>query len=227
MGLWCHFGFVLGGLVELAVERKLNGNNRVSAIVSIIVHAFVFGLIKFANLGTSAVVETVLETYVDLGYQQFDEEPEVVSSPQTQTKVDNIVPDKSDPSPAQSQEMQDQNSDVAGLQKETKPVVTAQSNKPTTTVPYYKVKPKYPRDALESNLEGFVMMKIDILEDGSVENIKVTGGDKVDVFESAATRAVAKWKYKSFTDDSGNPLKKKDYVVRVDFKIKDEEQGIQ
>lgn len=200
-----------------------HNHNKLSVIISIVAHVAVIAVIQLMNFNPTSLISIPEESYVDLGYQQFDEVPEVVTTPQANVKNDNVVQDKADPTPAVAQEMQDQSSDVAGLQKETKPVVTAPTQGVTTTVPYYKVKPKYPRDALESNIEGHVMLKIDILEDGSVENIKVTGGEKVDVFETAATRAVSKWKYKAFTDEAGQALKKKDYLVRVDFKIKDEQ----
>ncbi len=146
------------------------------------------------------------ETYIDLGYQVLNEVP---------------VPP---PVATKSEEMQDESSQVQSLQKEkSKPLTAAPSSAPTfSDVPYYKIKPKYPRDALESGLEGNVQMSIDILEDGTVENIKVTGGEKIGTFESAATRSVAKWKYKPFTDAAGIPVKKSNYLVRVDFKIKDE-----
>lgn len=209
--------------MELTAEREIDNYNIVSIVVSIVAHIVVFALIKNLHFSTATVASLPEENYIDLGYQQFDEVPEVVSAPQPVIKDQPVIQEKSEPVTSSAQEMQDQSSDVAGLQKETKPTITTTSNTNTTTVPYYKVKPKYPKDALESNIEGHVLLKIDILEDGSVENIKVTGGDKVAVFESAATRAVAKWKYKAFTDEAGQALKKKDYIVRVDFKIKEEQ----
>lgn len=204
-------------------SRMQKHSKFISTGFSILAHASVLVLIKLFHSSASLPVP-VVENYVDLDYKQFDEVPQVVSRPVPQVTPSNEVPDKTEPDSVKPAEMQDQSSDIAGLQKEKiqKQVVTANTN--TTSVPYYKVKPKYPREALESNVEGHVLMQIDILEDGSVENIKVTGGDKLGVFESAATRAVAKWKYKTFTDDSGKPVKKQNYLVRVDFKIKDEQQ---
>ncbi len=214
---------LLGGSMVLAKEN-LNTNKITSTVISVVAHVLVLVLIKTVHFSADKIVENP-ETYIDLGYQQFDEVPEVVSAPVPVVKNEPVIQEKSDPVHAPSQEMQDQSSDVAGLQKEvSKPVATTSTNTNTSTVPYYKIKPKYPRDALESNLEGHVLMKIDILEDGTVENIHVTGGEKIAVFESAATRAVAKWKYKAEVDQNGNPLRRKDYLVRVDFKIKDELQ---
>lgn len=206
----------------LAMER-INTTKITSTAISIIAHLVVFGLIKTVHFNTSA--PPVEESYIDLGYQQFEEVPEVVSAPTPVVKNEPVIEEKADPVRAPSQEMQDQSSDVSGLQKEvSQPTTKVSTNTNTTTVPYYKIKPKYPRDALESNIEGHVEMKIDILEDGTVENIHVTGGEKTSVFETAATRAVAKWKYQAPVDESGKPIRKKDYLVRVDFKIKDEIQ---
>lgn len=203
-------------------DMNTRKNKLVSTIISIAAHIAVFGLIKTVHFTTSQSAP-VEEQYIDLGYQQFDEVPEIVNSAQPVVKNETVVQDKSEPVESKTQEMQDQSSDVAGLQKEvTKPTTTTNTN--TTTVPYYKIKPKYPKDALESNIEGHVLLKIDILEDGSVENIQVTGGEKTSFFETAAMRAVAKWKYKAFLDELGHPTKKRDYQVRVDFKIKDELQ---
>lgn len=174
--------------------------------ISVAAHLLMVGAIKYSYLFPTAAVASNDETYVDLGYQVLNEVP---------------VPP---PVHAKSEEMQDESSEVKSLQKEkSKPLTESAPSAPTyADVPYYKIKPKYPKDALEAGVEGNVQMTIDILEDGTVENIKVTGGEKVGTFESAATRSVAKWKYKPFTDAAGNPIKKTNYMVRVDFKIKDE-----
>ncbi len=177
-----------------------------SMAISVAVHLLMLGAVKYGYLFQSAPVAANEETYIDLGYQVLNEVP--------------LPP----PVAAKSEEMQDEKSEVQSLQKEkSKPMTAAPTAAPTySDVPYYKIKPKYPKDALEAGIEGNVKMTIDILEDGTVENIKVTGGEKLATFESAAMRSVAKWKYKPFTDASGTPIKKTNYMVQVDFKIKDE-----
>lgn len=206
----------------LAMDN-ININKITSTAISIAAHLIVFGLIKSVHFNVSQPIAE--ESYIDLGYQQFEEVPEVVSAPTPVVKNEPVIQDKADPVRTASQEMQDQSSDISGLQKEvTQPTAKASTNTNTTTVPYYKIKPKYPREALESNIEGHVLMKIDILEDGTVENIHVTGGEKTSLFETAATRAVSKWKYQAPVDELGKPARKKDYLVRVDFRIQDEIQ---
>lgn len=212
-------------LFDFSAETSTNKKLSASLGFSIIAHIIVILAVKNLNL-TSTVSEKIIpESYVDLGYQEFEETPQIVDTKVPEIKdTPEVVPDKTDPSPAVAQEMQDQSSDIVGTQKEVskEPSPTTTTNKNVTDVPYYKVKPKYPKDALASGVEGFIMLQVDIKEDGSVENVKVTGGDKINVFESEARRAVVKWKYKPFTDETGNPIKKEQHLVRVDFKLVDD-----
>jgi len=192
--------------------------------LSIIAHVLVVVVIKNVNFNNHIAEVAPVENYVDLGYQQFDEVPQIASSPVPQPKdVPDVVPDKSEPTPV-AHEMQDQSSDVAGLQKE-KPEVAQRApatTGPVTDVPYYKVKPKYPKDALLSGVEGNVKLQIDVKEDGSVENIQVTGGENLNFFESAARNAVSKYKYKPFVDEHGNPIRKNKHSLVVNFTLKDD-----
>jgi TonB family protein len=177
----------------------------VAVIISIFAHLAIFGAVRLSQLFKSEVIVQQEENYVDLGYETFDEVP---------------LPK---PIIAESHEIQDENSEVVGLQKKKDPPIErTTASAPVTDVPYYKIKPKYPRDALESGLEGYVNLEVDVLEDGTVENIKVTGGEKLMVFETAAKRAVAKWKYRPFIDEAGQTIRKKNHLVRVDFKLTDE-----
>lgn len=185
-----------------------NTSNKImmwAMIISVAAHLVAITAIKYSYLISFTTASVTEDHYIDLGYETFDEVPEAR------------------PVVTRSEEIQDSTGEVQSLQKEKSSESTAPSDRPTyADVPYYKIKPKYPRDALESGLEGHVKMTIDILEDGTVDNIKVTGGEKVGVFESAAMRSVSKWKYKPFTDANGNPIKMQNYLVQVDFKIRDE-----
>jgi protein TonB len=62
-------------------------------------------------------------------------------------------------------------------------------------------------------------MKIDINEKGEVENVRVVDGDKRNLFQDEARRAVEKWKYRPFLGADSKPLRKADHQVRVDFKL--------
>ena len=99
--------------------------------------------------------------------------------------------------------------------------IGSNSNGTSATTPYYKIKPKYPKAALVSGTEGWVLLEIDILENGDVDNIRVVGGEQRNLFQSEAKRAVAQWKYRPFMNESGQAYKKVDHQVRVDFKLEE------
>lgn len=193
--------------------------------LSVGIHLAAVICLKYVDFSGSQTVAQVQETYVDLGYQEFEEPPQIVQDiKQVEVKPDIEEPIKNDPTPVAAQEMQDQSSEVSGLQKEAPkdpPKTTVVSNSNVTDVPYYKVKPKYPKEALAQGIEGHVLLQIDVLQDGSVENLKVLSGEKLNVFESEARRAVSKYKYKPFVDDTGAVIVKHNHLVKVEFKLVD------
>jgi len=156
----------------------------------------------------------------DTVYEMFDDVPEmdkVVHHAQAEApQQEEQTPDTKD------HEMQDEQSDVTGRQTAKEAAVpTSNDTQNTTDVPYYRIKPKYPAAALRAGVEGWVMLKVDIKEDGSVENIRVVDGDKRNTFEGSARQAVEKWKYKPFLDASGKAVRRADHPVRVDFHLTD------
>ncbi len=181
-----------------------------SWLYSLAAHAVVVASVMLAlnlNLGTSEPVED----YVDMSYETFDAPPEAAPPKIIETK---------------SEELQDEKSEVAGTQEKKEETNTgAQSqNTPQPTTPYYKIKPKYPKAALISGTEGWVMLEIDVNEKGEVENVRVVDGEQKNMFQTEARRAVEQWKYRPFHDNAGNPVRKADHQVRVDFNLKDEEE---
>lgn len=164
------------------------------------------------------------EDYVDLDYQTIEEPPlpeieekRVLAAPQTAPVVDKVV----DTSP---RELQDEKSDVAGEQVAKAPI-PEQNNEPS--VPYYKIKPKYPRAALVAGIEGWVKMEIDINEKGEVENVRVVDGEQRNMFQSEARRAVSLYRYKPFVDAAGKPTRVANHTVLVNFSLKEEEASTQ
>lgn len=223
-------------MIETSAERNIfNFSEEVSPAkklfislgLSMMAHFLVFITIKSLNFKLIPIVKPTQESYVDLGYQEFEEPPQIVETKTSEIKdVPEVKSEKSETLPSTSHELNDQSSDIASSQKEQVKVpqpTASPKNANTTDIPYYKVKPKYPKEALLSGIEGFILLEIDIKEDGSVENLKLTGGEKIYLFESEARRAVIKWKYKPFTDESGNPIRKTQHIVRVDFKLTDEQ----
>lgn len=206
-------------------DYDTNKNTSISVGLSIGLHILAVVALKYGNFKPSEPIVPA-ESYVDFGYQEFEEPPQIVQDVrQVEVKPDIQEPVQNDPTPVAAQEMQDSTSEVAGLQKEAPKeapkATTVVNNSNFTDVPYYKVKPKYPKEALAQGIEGHVLLEIDVLQDGSVENLKVLSGEKLNVFESEARRAVSKYKYKPFTDDTGAPIVKHNHLVKVEFKLVD------
>ncbi len=216
------------------MERTLSSSGLVRGSsffsLSLLLHVTIGASVAFYLARQPEAVFDDAQEYVDLGYEQFDEAPPETPAqprPVARQEVDDVPPE---PSTARTddapRELQDESSTIAGTQ-EAKPAATAGAAGPSgasaADAPYYKIKPKYPREALLAGTEGHVDLKIDVTEDGSVDNIRTVGGSQAEVFESEARRAVSKWKYKPFIDGSGHPVRKANHQVRVEFKLQDTE----
>jgi TonB family protein len=190
-------------------------------VLSVALHVFVVGAVLVGmKLDFFEPAEEVKETYVDLDYQTIEEPPLPVKEERQVTApvtppVDKVV----DTSP---RELQDEASEVKGTQ-EAKAPIPQQNNEPS--VPYYKIKPKYPRAALVAGIEGWVMLEVDINEKGEVENVRVIDGEQRNMFQAEARRAVSLYKYKPFVDASGTPVRVTNHQVRVGFSLKEEDEG--
>lgn len=211
------------------MEKTLDLVSPKSSLLSILtaigVHGFIYGLIVLvmgANLFKS---HENIQDEVEIGYEVLNDAPaptpvvqKVVRAQEPETPVDTKSPVDTSP-----KELQDEHSDVAGTQAAAKPQsnIGSESNGSANSTPFYKVKPKYPKAALVSGVEGWILMKVDVNEKGEVENIRVVDGDKRNMFQDEARRAVEKWKYRPFTDKDGRPFRKSDHEVRVDFKLTD------
>lgn len=209
--------------LKILSPRELPG-----AIVSaVLVHGALYGvLVGLLGLGLFQAERVAPPAEVMLGYEMLDEpptpqaQPKAVRAPQPKAPV---IAEQAPKAPV-AQELQDEKGDVAGTQAAPKAadMLGSATNGSASNVPYYKIKPKYPREALISGTEGWVLLKVDVTEGGEVENVRVIDGENRGVFQSEARRAVEKWKYRPFVDGSGNPIRKADHQVRVDFKLADQ-----
>jgi protein TonB len=197
-----------------------------SMMLAVLAHGILFGgVFVFLKMGFRSHEESVPVTE-EIAYETFSAPPaptEVVK-PVARTPEPDTPEEKPEEPDTTPKELQDSQSTVAGTQAAAKPqqaTTGAEGTGDAATTPYYKIKPKYPRAALVSGVEGYVIMKIDVNEKGEVENIRVTGGQEKTMFQEEARRAVEKWKYKPFLDASGKAVKKTDHEVRVDFKLQD------
>lgn len=57
------------------------------------------------------------------------------------------------------------------------------------------VPPEYPRAAMRRNIEGLVVLGLNIDESGNVINAEVIEAEKPGIFEKSAIAAAKKWKY--------------------------------
>ena len=198
-----------------------------SLVYSVGLHlAIAFSVVMLLKLNLQPKAIAPIETPIDMTYETFDRPPDPtpevrhvakVVEPETPVDTKPLVDDT-------PKELQDENSDIAGTQTQQAAPVAVNASEGTgtaATTPYFKIKPKYPKAALVSGTEGWVVMKVDINEKGEVENVRVVDGEQRNLFSSEAKRAVEQWKYKPFIDPSGKPFRKADYQVRVDFKLQD------
>jgi TonB family protein len=199
-----------------------------SFLYSVVAHGLVYaGLIVAFQMGFGER-KPPADDYVDMSYQTFDEPPQIAQqeqrvrkSPEPETKPEVKAPPDNSP-----KELQDDKGEVAGTQEAKKETnIGSDQNGNATATPYYKIKPKYPQAALVAGTEGWVLLQIDVKEDGSVENVRVVDGEQRNMFGPEAKRAVAQWKYRPFVDASGRPIRKADHPVRVDFKLAEYEAG--
>jgi protein TonB len=196
-----------------------------SFIMAVIAHGALFGVIVLLMSARFSTHEEPAPVTEEVAYETFSAPPKkveevrpVAKTPEPETPEEKQVQPDNTP-----KELQDDKSDVAGTQKEAKPQanIGSEGKGDADATPYYKIKPRYPRAALVSGVEGFVIMKIDVNEKGEVENVRVTGGQERGMFQDEARRAVEQWKYKPFSDANGKAIRKTDHEVRVDFKLQD------
>ena len=88
--------------------------------------------------------------------------------------------------------------------------------------PLSKVEPEYPREALLNSIEGYVIIRFEIDESGSVANPRVLIAKPPNVFNESALTAVAQFKYTPTYVD-GQPTPVKDGNIKFLYEIPDEE----
>lgn len=84
--------------------------------------------------------------------------------------------------------------------------------------PIERIEPTYPRDAQLKGIEGYVLLRLDINEEGRAENIQVIAAEPRNMFEREAKAAVRKWQYKPRILN-GQAVKMIGKEVRFEFKL--------
>ncbi len=85
-------------------------------------------------------------------------------------------------------------------------------------LPIVKVQPAYPRRALSRGIEGYVIVEFTVTKNGSVRDPVVIEADPENIFNSAATKAALKFKYKPRVID-GEPVEVPGVRNKISFAI--------
>ncbi len=88
-------------------------------------------------------------------------------------------------------------------------------------LPIVKVNPKYPRQATQRGIEGWVIVQFTVTERGSVVDAFVHSSDPPGIFDRAAVNAALKFKYKPRVVD-GKPIRVSGVKNRIVFELEDE-----
>lgn len=80
---------------------------------------------------------------------------------------------------------------------------TRAANEPPGTRLIHRVEPAYPEEARKRNIQGPVVLDVQVLGDGKVGNIEIAAGNPV--LAEAAVHAVRQWKYQPYVVD-GRPV---------------------
>lgn len=71
-----------------------------------------------------------------------------------------------------------------------------------------KVEPSYPDQAREKGIQGTVVVRVEILEDGRVGEVALKNSSGQDLLDQAALKAAKKWRFVPAKDrDTGQPVK--------------------
>lgn len=87
----------------------------------------------------------------------------------------------------------------------------------TNVIPLVRIDPVYPRRAKVMKKEGFVALEFTITEFGSVKDIEIVESQPEKIFDSAAKRALTKWKFRPKVEN--NEAIEQRAMVKINFKL--------
>lgn len=88
-------------------------------------------------------------------------------------------------------------------------------------VPMVVIQPNYPRKALTEGIEGWVKFKFTIAPDGTPKNIELVEAKPRRIFETAAKKAIYKWKFKPRIID-GKAVEQTNMTYTLNFRLSEE-----
>jgi protein TonB len=87
-------------------------------------------------------------------------------------------------------------------------------------IPLVRVPPLYPMRASTRGIEGWVVVEFTITETGSVQDAHVVQADPPRVFDSAAVKAIRRWKYKPKVT-GGKPVAQVGVRTLISFELEE------
>ncbi len=84
-------------------------------------------------------------------------------------------------------------------------------------IPLVRIPPRYPRSASRRGVEGVVTVSFTITKDGQVIDPVVISANPENIFDSAALKAILKWKFKPKVVD-GKPVERQ-ATQEIEFKL--------
>ena len=192
--------------------------------VSLLSAAITFGLfwVMQALVGTEGeMLEKGTSRIVDFVRLKRDNQPEL----KKREIPDQKAPDQPPP-PPQMDFSQNLNPDdaISGVA----PVVDAEldlaisdfgsSGSDRDVVPLVQVEPRYPLNAKQKGIEGWVELVFTITKIGTIKDVIVTAADPGTIFNRAAMQAVSKWKYNPKIED-GEAVDRPNVRQRIRFRL--------
>ena len=87
-----------------------------------------------------------------------------------------------------------------------------------TPIATLRTQPQYPQNAITRGIEGWVTLSFDVTRVGTTDNIQIVESEPGTTFDSAAIRALAKWKYIPKTTD-GTTVRVNNMQTRLVFEM--------
>ncbi|MFT7414015.1 MAG: protein TonB [Methylophagaceae bacterium] len=97
------------------------------------------------------------------------------------------------------------------------PAVIAAPTMDDDVMPLVRIPPRYPRMASRRGIEGVVTISFTITKDGRVRDPVVINAKPENIFDSAALKAILKWKFKPKSVD-GQPVERQ-ATQEIEFKL--------
>ena len=87
-------------------------------------------------------------------------------------------------------------------------------------VPLVRIPPEYPSRAQQRGIEGWVLLEFTISPSGTVADPKVIDADPKGIFDDAALKAIARWKYNPKVEN-GVAVERRGIRIQLTFELED------